>query len=157
MCEMCDRAGLNDPGREYQPIRLHCKTPTLAEAFRVIVTGMRGGMKTSDGSIMQPWTDGDAVVMPWAGSPGFVNAITELATATRVAEPEAIREMTYGAMAQGMATDVQNVRDFGETISRAMMEFMTTVGSKKPIDVEGIMGTLDTEVRMLQDDHHDEK
>lgn len=157
MCEMCERAGLDNPDREYRPVRLRCKTPTLAEAFRVIVIEMRGGMKTPDGSVMQPYTDGDTVVMPWAGHPGFVNAITQLATTTQVADPEAVREMTYGAMAQGMSTAVENVRNFGETIARAMTEFMRTVGSQRPIDVDSLLSTLDDEAKMLQDNYHDDQ
>lgn len=152
MCDMCEKAGLDDPNREYQPLRLRCKTDMLANALRAIVIGMNGGMKTENGSLMLPYTVGDVLVMPWAGKPGFVSAITELATTTHAAEPTEIREMTYGAMAQGMATDVEHVRSFGETISRAMAEFMGTFGSKRPVDIDGIMSTLDTELNRIQQD-----
>lgn len=159
MCEMCDKAGLDDPNRNFEPLRLRCKTDMLANALRAIVIGMNGGMRTEDGSVMLPYTDGDVLVMPWAGKPGFVNAITELAATTHAAEPTEIREMTYGAMAQGMATDVEHVRSFGETISRAMAEFMSTIGSKRPVDVDAIMSTLDTELNKIQQDnaHEDPK
>jgi hypothetical protein len=157
MCEMCEKSGINDPDRNYQPLRLRCKTVELAAALRVIVIEMNGGMKVEDGSVMQPYTDGDVLVMPWAGHPKFVNAITELATTTRAAVAAEVREMTYGAMAQGMATDVENVRDFGEKISTAMTEFMSTVGSKRPVNIDSLMSTLDDDLDALQANEHEEK
>jgi hypothetical protein len=90
------------------------------------------------------------------GHPRFVNGITSLAMETGAAAPEEVREMTYGAMAQGMETDVENVREFGATITDAMARFMSTVGSSKAIDVGGLMDTLDTDLlRAMQDEKRD--
>lgn len=152
MCEMCEKIGSGNPDREYRPLRLACKSTTLADALVAILIEMNAGLKDRQGGVMNPYADGLTVVMPWAGHPKFANAITVLVTTTQVAEPEAIRAMTYGAMAQGMSTSEENVREFGEGIARLMADFMSTVGSEKPIDVDGLMSTLDRDLSTLEQD-----
>lgn len=147
MCEECDR----ERDRVYLPVRLRCKSPELAEALRVIITARGGAAKHDDGTESPPYVEGDVLVMPWMGHPRFVNGITNLAMQTGAAEPADVREMTFGAMAQGMETDVENVRELGETIASAMSRFMSTVGSSRAIDIGGIMDTLDTDVLRLME------
>lgn len=143
-----------NPDHVYAPVVLRCKTPDLVRAFCTIVTNMGAAKRDLDGSSTPPYVDGDQVVMPWSGHPKFVNRITTLAMETHVAEPEEVREMSYGAMAQGMDTAVENVRNFGEQLGRLMFEFMETLGTSRPVDVGSLMDTLDTDLKDLQGEAH---
>jgi hypothetical protein len=145
-----------NPDHVYTPVVLRCKTPDLARAFCTIITNMGAAKRDLDGSSTPPYVDGDRVVMPWSGHPKFVNNVTTLAMETRVAEPEEVREMSYGAMAQGMDTAVENVRNFGEQLGRLMFEFMQTLGTSRPVDVGSLMDTLDTDLADLQGDGQDD-
>lgn len=152
MCEMCDRAGINDPDRTYAPIRLTCKSAVLASAFCTIMIEMGAGFTDERGARLEPFVEGETVVMPWAGHPRFVNRVTEIATLIRVAEATAVRSMTYGAMSQVLATDESNIVEFGETMASAMSSFMATIGTKRPVDIDGLMSTLEADLAAIQDD-----
>lgn len=150
MCEMC-----ND-GREYAPIILVCRTSELAQAFCTIVTHLGGSKKDTDGSEMPPYVLAERVIMPWWGHPEFMNAVTMLALRTNVAEPVEIREMQFGAMAQGLNVDVEDIRESLTVVADTMERLREKIGTKTPPPIDAMLNTLDAELEVLQRQHGEE-
>jgi len=136
--------------RVYEPLRLTCKDEERANACRVILTGMGATLVELDGTRYPPLTEGTVLVLPWGGRSRFVDFVCEFAMRAQVAEPDAIRDMQYAALAQDMGTDKDSIREFGEAVGDAVRALMVAVGTSSPPDIDGLMSTFDEEVYHLQ-------